>query len=61
MNPALISLLIGKLPELVALAKQWFHEANPDLPVPTSEEVVAAWLLASANSLTIDDAWLASH
>lgn len=61
MNPALIAVLIGRLPELIALAKGWFREANPNLPVPTSEEVVAAWLVASATSISKDDAWLQAH
>lgn len=61
MSAALISVLIAKLPEIIALSKQWFSEAHPNAPVPTDEEVVQAWLLASASSVHIDDAWLASH
>ena len=57
----LVALLITKSPEIITLAKQWFAEAHPELPVPTSEEVLAAWLLAAANSIAIDDEWLANH
>lgn len=61
MGAVLIPILIGKIPELVALAQGWFREANPNLPVPTSEEVVAAWLQAATSSILKDDLWLQSH
>lgn len=61
MGAVLIPILIGKMPELIALAQGWFREANPALPVPTSEEVIAAWLQASTSSLLKDDLWLQAH
>lgn len=61
MSGALIAVLIEKMPAIITLAQGWFHEAHPELPTPTSEDVIAAWLVASGASLNIDDAWLASH
>ncbi len=61
MTAQLIAILIGKMPELIALAQGWFKDAHPDAPIPTSDEVVAAWLQASTSSLLKDDLWLSQH
>ena len=60
MNP-LIALAIQEAPAAIALIKSLFAKSNPDAPVPTDEEVVAAWNSAFAASLAKDDAWLAAH
>lgn len=57
----LVAVLIQQMPEIIALGKLAFARAHPDLPVPTSEEVIAAWLQASTSSLLKDAAWLAAH
>ena len=61
MRNALIALLIEKFPDLIETVKGWYAEAHPGAPIPTSAEVIEAWLLASANSIVIDDDWLALH
>lgn len=61
MGASLIAVLISKLPEIIALSKEWFGQAHPELPEPTSEEVIAAWIHASTSSLLKDEAWLAAH
>lgn len=58
---ALVSVLLQQMPEIIQLGKLAFAKAHPELPVPTSEEVIAAWLQASTSSLLKDEAWLAAN
>ena len=61
MDPALIALVIKELPDGIALIKSLFVKANPDAPVPTDAEVIAAYQSALASSLAKDADWLAQH
>lgn len=60
MNP-LIALAIQEAPGIIALLKDAFKRDNPDAPVPTDEEVIAAYESAFRSSLAKDEAWLAAH
>jgi hypothetical protein len=60
MNP-LIAVLIQNLPGIIAFAREQFADANPGAPVPTEDEVIAAYLAALATSLAKDENWLAAH
>ena len=60
MNP-LILLAIKELPTIISGLRAVFHRAHPDEPVPTDEEVIAAFNLAYRSSLAKDEAWLAAH
>jgi hypothetical protein len=60
MSP-LLTLLLGKGPELIRLIKQWWADTHPGEPVPTDAEVKAAWAQAAVLSLTKDDDWLGTH
>lgn len=57
----LIDLAIGEAPELIARLKDLFVKANPGVPPPSNEEIVAAYNSAFASSLAKDNAWLAIH
>ena len=59
--PPLVAVLIQQMPSIVAFAKALFAHANPSAPLPTDEEVIAAYLAALASSLAKDAAWLAAH
>ncbi len=61
MNPALIALAIQEAPAAIELIKSAFVRANPDAPVPTDEEVAAAWMAAYRSSIDKDNQWLAVH
>ena len=58
---ALLGLAIEELPSVIALLKDRFVKANPTLPAPTSEQVIAAFNAAYYSSLAKDDRWLADH
>ncbi len=60
MNP-LLALALQETPTIVNALIEKFTKANPDAPVPTSEEVIAAYQSAFQSSLAKDDAWLAAH
>lgn len=60
MSP-LLTLLLGKGPELIRLIKQWWADTHPGEPVPTEEEIKAAWVQAAALSLSKDNDWLGAH
>lgn len=49
------------LPSVVSLVQSLFVKQNPDLPPPTSAEVLAVFASACTKSLAADDAWLAAH
>ncbi len=60
MSP-LIAVAIEQTPALIALLRSIFVRQHPDAPVPTDEEVIAAYQSALASSLAQDAAWLAAH
>ncbi len=60
MNP-LVNTITAVLPGIIALIRANHAAANPDAPVPTSEEVIAAFENAITASLARGDAWLAAH
>jgi len=57
----LIQIIMAQSPAIVAGIKALFKEKHPDLPEPTSEEVIAAELEVFGKSVIVDDAWLAAH
>jgi len=59
-NP-LIQLAIAELPTVIAAFKELFKKNNPDLPEPTSDEVIATFNQVYILSLAKDDAWDAAH
>jgi len=61
MNPAILMLAIQETPALIAAFRKLFVKANPTLPAPTDEEVIAAFHSAFLSSLAKDAAWLAAH
>lgn len=61
MNPLLFQLAIQETPTIIAALKAAFSKANPAAPVPTSDEVIAAYHSAFASSIAKDEAWLAAH
>jgi len=60
MNPLLV-LAIQETPAIIALLRDAFKKKNPDQPIPTDAEVVAAWGAAFLSSIAKDDAWLSAH
>lgn len=60
-SPQLLAVVIQELPTAIALVRAMFVKANPDAPVPTSEEVLAAYHTAVATTLATDAAILAAH
>jgi hypothetical protein len=60
MNP-LVNTITATLPGLIALIRANHAAANPDAPVPTSAEVIAAFESAVAQSLARGDTWLSAH
>lgn len=61
MNPTLINVILQNLPGIVAFTKAQFAAANPGVPAPTSEDVIAAYREAVTTSLATDAIWLAEH
>jgi hypothetical protein len=59
--PSLIALLIQQLPGILQAVKDTFGQANPGIPPPTDEEILAAFEAAFQSSRAKDDAWLAAH
>lgn len=57
----LTEVAIEAVPEVVALLKDLFKKKNPDAPVPTSQEVIAAYNAAFQSDKAQDEAYLASH
>lgn len=60
MNP-LAALAIEITPAIIDLLKGAFKKSNPGSPIPTDEEVIAAYKTAFESSLLKDDVWLAAH
>lgn len=61
MNPALITLAIQEAPAVIAALRSLFQKANPNAPLLTDAEVIAAYQVAFTSSLAKDDTWLATH
>ena len=60
MNP-LVTLIIQELPSAITAIQGIFARQHPNDPVPTDDEVIAAYQQALASSLAKDDQWLAQH
>lgn len=60
MNP-LVQLAITETPNIITALKSLFASQHPTAPVPTDDEVIAAYQQALASSLAKDDNWLAAH
>jgi len=60
MNP-LIALALEQTPNLILALKAAFVKRHPDLPEPTSEEIIAAYNSAFVSTVAKDDAFLAAH
>ncbi len=60
-DPRLINVAIEELPAIIAWLRSAFQNRHPDAPVPTSEEIIAAYESAYQTSLATDDAILAAH
>jgi hypothetical protein len=58
---ALVTVLIQNMPGIIDLARQLFAQNHPTEPVPTDEEVIAAYQQALASSLAKDQIWLDAH
>lgn len=61
MNEQWIALAVTQLPSIIQAFKDAFVKQNPDLPAPTSDEVIASFNEAFVQSLAVDDAWRATH
>lgn len=61
MNEQLVNVIIAEIPAAVALIRDLFVKKNPDAPVPTDEEIAAAYQQALTSSIAKDDLWLAQH
>lgn len=57
----LATVAIQNLPGLIGFLKAAFQRQNPSAPVPTDEEVIAAYQQALASSLAKDAFWLSQH
>jgi hypothetical protein len=60
MNP-LLQLALQETPAIIAMLRQAFQKQNPDAPLPSDAEVIAAYESAFRSSLAKDAAWLAEH
>ena len=60
MNP-LIALAVQELPGLISYLKLMFAKQNPTAPMPSDMEIIAAYQVALADSLTVDADWLTKH
>ena len=60
-DPRLVLVAIQEGPAIIAALKSAFSKAHPDVPAPTSEEVVAAYEALFTSDLATDDAWLSAH
>jgi hypothetical protein len=57
----LIAVAIKLTPEIIALIREIQKQSNPDSPVPTDAEVIAAYEAAFRSSLDKDARWLSVH
>jgi hypothetical protein len=53
--------IVTVLPSVISLVQALFKKQHPDLPVPTSAEVMAAFLSTCSSTLAKDEEWLAAH
>lgn len=53
--------IITVLPSVVSLIQALFKKQNPNLPIPTSAEILSAFADVCTQSLAKDDEWLANH
>jgi hypothetical protein len=60
MNP-LAQLAIQEAPAIIAYLKLQFAKKNPTAPLPTDDEVIAAYDSAFRASIAKDATWLAAH
>lgn len=60
-NVLLLQLAIQELPVVIELVRQVFMKHNPTEPLPTDEDVIAAFNAAYESSIAKDTAWLAAH
>jgi hypothetical protein len=58
---ALAAVALENLPAIIASLRDVFVKRNPDAPVPSDSDVIAAYQEALAQSLATDAAWLAAH
>lgn len=58
---ALLPIVLQETPAILAAIKDLFGRQHPDAPVPTDEEVMAAFEQAFQSSRAKDDQWLAAH
>jgi hypothetical protein len=57
----LVMLAIKEAPGIIRLLREAFARQHPTEPLPTDEEVIAAFDAAFKSSLAKDNAWLAMH
>lgn len=60
-DPRLVQIGVENAPLLISLVKSMFAAKHPDVPQPTSAEVLAIFDQAYFASLAKDDAILANH
>ena len=60
MNP-LLSIAISEAPAVIALLRGLFSQRNPNAPIPSDAEVIAAFEAAFKSSLAKDNLWLSTH
>lgn len=61
LDPRLVQVAITLIPSVIDWIREAFKNQHPDAPVPTSEDVIAAYESAFASSIAKDEAWLAAH
>lgn len=57
----LVQIAIEELPNIIGFLKSIYRMRNPNLPVPTDDEVHKAYVEAVRSSLAKDDEWRKSH
>lgn len=58
---ALVDVAVAELPAIIDFLKDAFAKKHPDAPVPTSEEVIAAYQAAFVADIADDEAYRAAH
>lgn len=57
----IIDILSAILPGILGLIKAFWRKVNPNDPIPTDQEILAAFAAACARTIAVDDAWLEAH